>query len=98
MIGVGEFRPHLRLKVWECQLLITKLHYLFDFGNFWDGLAQAAFNAHSQSHCGTRARAASSLQPQVYDWAFDFYEFDVAAVGYQVGAHFIENCFDVISG
>jgi hypothetical protein len=34
----------------------------------------------------------------VYDWAVDFYEFDVAAVGYQVGAHFIENCFDVISG
>jgi hypothetical protein len=37
------------------------------------------------------------LQPQVYHWAVDFYQFHVAAVGYQVGAHFIEDLFDVIS-
>lgn len=71
------------------------LHDLFNFGNFGDKFAQAAFDTHSQSHGRARARTASALQPQLDDRSVNFYQFNVATVCHQVGTHFVQYGFDV---
>jgi hypothetical protein len=35
------------------------------------------------------------MEPQFDDRSIEFDQFDVAAICHEVGAHFIEDCFDI---